>query len=71
MHPFERGQVETLCQWLDLYPEYLIAIFGPRQTGKTTIVRQTIQRIRLGSRYLAVDEPDGLALAPTHYSGAM
>ena len=71
MHPFEREQVGTLCQRLELYPEYLVTIFGPRQTGKTTIVRQALQRIRLGSRYLAVDEPDHPELDTTHSSGAM
>ena len=71
MHPFERVHVGTLCERLDRHPEYLIAIFGPRQTGKTTIVRQALQRIRLGSRYLAVDEPDPPELDPTPYSSAM
>lgn len=39
-------------------PKQIIAIFGPRQTGKTTIVRQALSRIDLESRYLAVDEPE-------------
>ncbi|MDE2889044.1 MAG: ATP-binding protein [Gemmatimonadota bacterium] len=43
---------------LDEAPHQLIALFGPRQTGKTTIVRQALQQIELESRYLSVDEPD-------------
>ena len=37
-------------------------MFGPRQTGKTTIVRQALQQIELNSRYLSVDEPDSPGL---------
>ena len=33
-------------------------MFGPRQTGKTTIVRQAIRQVERDSRYLSVDEPD-------------
>ena len=33
-------------------------MFGPRQTGKTTIARQALQHIDTNSRYLSVDEPD-------------
>ena len=32
-------------------------MFGPRQTGKTTIVRQALQLIERNSRYISVDEP--------------
>ena len=37
-------------------------MFGPRQTGKTTIVRQALEQIEQGNRYLSVDEPDSLRL---------
>ena len=37
-------------------------MFGPRQTGKTTIVRQALQHIDTDSRYLSVDEPDTTGL---------
>ena len=37
--------------------ERLICITGPRQTGKTTMVRQALARIDRPFRYLAVDEP--------------
>lgn len=39
----------------------MVAIFGPRQTGKTTAVRQALRQTAQPSRYVAVDEPD----APT------
>ena len=58
MAPFRRPQVATLYSRLTEPPRQLIALFGPRQTGKTTIVRQALRQIDLESRYLAVDEPD-------------
>ena len=64
MHPYRRSQVRALCDRLDLPLEHLIAIFGPRQTGKTTIVRQALEQTGIRSRYLAVDEPDRLTLGP-------
>lgn len=57
MKSFQRSQVATLCDRLVEPPHHIITIFGPRQTGKTTIVRQALQRIDIGSHYLAVDEP--------------
>ena len=59
MQSFRRRQVELLARRLDSDPERLVAIFGPRQTGKTTIVRQTLRQIDLRSHYLALDEPEG------------
>ena len=58
MNTFQRPQVNTPVQRLAEAPHHLIALFGPRQTGKTTIVRQALRQIDLRSRYLAVDEPD-------------
>ena len=57
MKSFQRSQVATLCDRLAEPPHHIITIFGPRQTGKTTIVRQALRQIDVGSRYLAVDEP--------------
>ena len=58
MNSFQRTQVSTLVQRLGEEPRQIIALFGPRQTGKTTILDQALRRIPFGSRYLAVDEPD-------------
>ena len=58
MPPFQRAQVDILTRRLTEAPSRIIAVFGPRQTGKTTIVRQALQEIAQDSLYLAVDEPD-------------
>ena len=58
MFSFQRSQVQSICRLLEPNPEHMIAIFGPRQAGKTTIVRQALAQTRLPGRYLAVDEPD-------------
>ncbi len=63
MRSYERSQVDTLFRRLAEEPRRLIALFGPRQTGKTTIVDQALQRIDFRSRYLAVDRPDPSGLA--------
>ena len=58
MTAFERSHVATLTERLSEIPSRIVAVFGPRQTGKTTIVRQALQQIEQDSRYLSVDEPD-------------
>lgn len=58
MKYFQRDQVNTLMDRLGEAPHQIIALFGPRQTGKTTIVRQALRQINLESRYLSVDQPD-------------
>ena len=70
MDPFQRSQVDTLLRRLAGVPRRIVAIFGPRQTGKTTCVRQTLRQIEQPSRYVAVDEPDApaLDLPPTEFS---
>ena len=55
---YERKQISTLLGRLDEPPERLICIAGPRQTGKTTMVRQALARIDRPYRYLPVDEPE-------------
>ncbi len=57
MVSFQRVQVATLCERIAEPPSRIIALFGPRQTGKTTVVRQALRQINRGSLYLAVDEP--------------
>ena len=58
---FQRAQVATLTERLREPPERIITLFGPRQTGKSTIARAVLRPI---DHYLAVDEPDpsGLGL---------
>ncbi|MCY4272960.1 MAG: ATP-binding protein [bacterium] len=55
MTEFRRAQVSTLIQRLSERPEFIIAIFGPRQTGKTTAVLQAISAIEQGYRYEAME----------------
>ena len=62
MDSFQRSQVATLRRRLAGAPGRILAIFGPRQTGKTTCVRQALAEIEQPSRYVAVDEPDVPAL---------
>ena len=58
MEPYQRPQVALLLDRLIEPPRRIISIFGPRQTGKTTIVRQALRSIQRASLYVAVDEPD-------------
>lgn len=58
MSAFQRAGVTTLTERLREPPSRLIAVFGPRQTGKTTMVRQALAQIDRPSLYLAVDEPE-------------
>ena len=58
MRGFRRMQVATLVERLSERPERLVAIFGPRQTGKTVAARQALSSIGFPGSYVAVDEPD-------------
>ena len=62
MVDFRRSQVAILVQRLSEPPERLIAIFGPRQTGKTTAARQALSSIAQRHRYEAVDAPESRAV---------
>ena len=62
MHSYRRVHVATLVRRLAEPPERLIAVFGPRQTGKSTIVRQALRQVERQSHYLSVDEPDSPTL---------
>ena len=66
MAGFDRAQIDTLLARLDEEPRRLIVIAGPRQTGKTTLVRAALDRVAMPPRYVALDEPpeDGLPLPP-------
>ena len=65
VHPFRRPQVRKLRERLKGPPRFMVAIFGPRQAGKTTIVRQALEQTDIPSRYLAIDAPDWLGQNPS------
>lgn len=52
---FERRQINILRQRLNESPRFMIVVAGPRQVGKTTMVRQAIPPAR--STFVAVDQP--------------
>ena len=57
MYPYRRSQVDRLIDLLtrDRKP-LIVAVTGPRQAGKTTVIRQALKRVNMPGRYLAVDE---------------
>ena len=57
MDSYKRIQVKILIDRLSEPVSRIIALFGPRQTGKTTVVKQALHRIDRPARYLAVDDP--------------
>jgi hypothetical protein len=64
MADYRRAQVGTLIQRLAEQPKVLIAIFGPRQSGKTTAVRQALASIEQKSWYVSI-EPQIEAVKPS------
>ena len=58
MDDYRRPQFALLLQRLREPPLHIVAIFGPRQTGKTTLVRQALVSTGHPYRYISVDEPD-------------
>lgn len=54
---FRRPQVATIAERLAEPPERLVAVFGPRQTGKTTAVHQALEIAGRPYRFEAVDDP--------------
>ena len=69
MAEFERSQVTTLAARLAERPQRLMALFGPRQTGKTTIVRQALGKIEIPSLYVAIDDPEYPSLLSAYNTG--
>ena len=57
MHTYHRPQVDQLVfEIMQDDKPLIVAVTGPRQTGKTTMIDQALERIDLPSQYLAVDE---------------
>lgn len=65
MNAFQRPQADELVRLLmdGRRPPRIVAITGPRQSGKTTIVRQALQGVRatgLRGERIAVDDPEAM-----------
>lgn len=56
--PFQRDQVQELCRLLEPMPRFMVAISGPRQTGKTTIAQQALEETAIPGRLLSIDNPE-------------
>ena len=55
---FQREQYATLMARLRERPRTLIFVSGPRQTGKTTLIRQVLADVDIPATYVAVDVAD-------------
>ena len=63
MITYERPLVSTIVERLAEPPRRIVAVFGPRQSGKTTAVTQALRRIPWPSRYWSTDQ-GGAGLSP-------
>ena len=54
---FVRSQAATLTRRLRETRRFIQAVTGPRQVGKTTLVRQVIEAHHLRARFASADEP--------------
>ena len=58
MTQFKRPHVETVSRLLaESSPRLVVAVTGPRRTGKTTIIRQALELAGLPNRYVPLDRP--------------
>jgi predicted AAA+ superfamily ATPase len=55
---YERAPGSNLAKRLAEPPRLIQAVAGPRQCGKTTLVRQVLTRLKRPSRYATADEPE-------------
>ena len=68
MDTYHRPLVDELCKRLEEPPQSLIAIYGPCQAGKTTMVLQALERLGIPHHYFATNQQDdswGITLPKT------
>jgi uncharacterized protein len=53
---YSRHQISTLRQRLQETPKFMIAVTGPRQVGKTTLVKQVLYEQPVAHRLLVSTE---------------
>ncbi|MCY4494464.1 MAG: ATP-binding protein [Acidimicrobiaceae bacterium] len=70
MQDYQRSLVDLLVGRLNEPVERIVTIFGPRQCGKTTIVRQALTKVPYPSRYEPVDRPEQPSAEPVSYVAA-
>jgi hypothetical protein len=59
IQPYQRQEVRKLLDRLSEPPSALIVVAGPRQVGKTTLVRDALSQYRRDRyRFIAIDQPD-------------
>jgi len=56
-HPFQREQAAVLSERLAEPRRFLQVVTGSRQVGKTTLVTQVTDGLRLPVRFVSADEP--------------
>jgi len=64
---YQRHQFSEIQSRLAEPPKRLIAISGPRQTGKTTLIRQVLKAEGIKGRYVAVDTPSSERIRSTDH----
>lgn len=68
---FKRSEFNTLISRLDEKPDNIIFVTGPRQVGKTTMVKQVLTQVNRPYLYTSVDEPDPWEQNLSSQSGGM
>ena len=70
MHTYARPQVgEVVREITQCDLPLIVAVTGPRQTGKTTMIKQALERVDLPTRYLGVDRVFADASDPRQRKG--
>ena len=53
---FERSYKREILHWLEKEPDLIIMLWGPRQSGKTTLILQVLAAYSGASQYINADE---------------